>query len=108
MSKPDTSENGKCRFSRALLIASAVLALLLVASLALRLYTNDQINIFSMAEYGKSLQNNRILVAEDKGITYLGTYQNTVLALIKRVKCSGLTLLTVPLARCATMRKNSG
>ncbi len=83
MSKPDTSENGKCRFSRALLIASAVLALLLVASLALRLYTNDQINIFSMAEYGKSLQNNRILVAEDKGITYLGTYQNTVLAFDK-------------------------
>ena len=83
MSKPDTSENGKRRFSRALLIASAVLALLLVASLALRLYTNDQINIFSMAEYGKSLQNNRILVAEDKGITYLGTYQNTVLAFDK-------------------------
>ncbi len=79
MKKPDIG-TGKRNTKRACLVLSAVFALLLLASLALRLYTGQQTDIFRMEEYGKSLQNNRILVASDIDMTFLGTYQNTILA----------------------------
>ena len=76
---PDAG-TGKRGMKHAFLIIAIALALLLVASVALRMYSGTQTDIFRMVEYGKSLQNNRILVASDIDMTYLGTYQNTVLA----------------------------
>lgn len=66
--------------SRVCLIISVLLALVLAAAVGARIYASGQTNIFELVEYGKSLQNNRILVASDIDMTFLGTYQNTVLA----------------------------
>ena len=79
MKKADTGTKKRGIKIAFLYIASA-LALFFAASVALRLYSGNQTDIFRMVEYGKSLQNNRILVASDIDITYLGTYQNTILA----------------------------
>ncbi|MBQ3762515.1 MAG: ABC transporter permease subunit [Clostridia bacterium] len=65
---------------RAALYLSIVFALLLIASCALNIYARGQTDIFRMVEYGKSLQNNRILVSSDLNMVFLGTYHNTVLA----------------------------
>ncbi len=65
---------------RACLIVAILLALCLIASIVVRVHAGRQTRIFEIVEYGKSLQNNKILVAADLDMTFLGTYQNTVLA----------------------------
>ncbi len=68
------------RVNRIALVLSIVLAIALIGSVAASLYASGQTDIFSRLEHGSSLQNSQILVDEALDITFLGTYQNTVLA----------------------------
>ena len=54
--------------------------LALIGSIAANVYASGQTSLFNRVEYGASLQNSQIYVDEELGITFLGTYQNIVLA----------------------------
>ena len=70
----------KGRVNRIALALSVILMIALLGSVAANLYASGQTDIFSRVGYGASLQNSQILVDEALDITFLGTYQNTVLA----------------------------
>ncbi len=70
----------KGRVNRIALALSVILLIALLGSVAANLYASNQTDIFSRVGYGASLQNSQILVDEALDITFLGTYQNTVLA----------------------------
>ena len=70
----------KGRVNRIALALSVILLIALLGSVAANLYASGQTDIFSRVGYGASLQNSQILVDEALDITFLGTYQNTVLA----------------------------
>ena len=66
--------------SRLSLILAIILALALAASIAANVYASGQTDIFWKDDYGVSLQNSRIYVDEELGITFLGMYSNVVKA----------------------------
>ena len=68
------------RVNRAALALSIIFMLALIGSIAANVYASGQTSLFNRVEYGASLQNSQIYVDEELGITFLGTYQNVVLA----------------------------
>lgn len=60
---------------------SIVLLLAVAAAVGANLYAAGQTNIFWQTGYGDNIQNSRILVDEEQSITFLGTYNNSVMAL---------------------------
>ncbi|MCR4621813.1 MAG: ABC transporter permease subunit [Clostridiales bacterium] len=74
-------KTGTCDLTRICLVLLVALALCLPAAVAVRVYSFQRTGIFEMVEFGTNFQNNKILVESD--ITYLGTYQNTILAFDK-------------------------
>ena len=73
-----TGMRGALRVRPVLLI---VLAVCVAAAAVAYFCASDRTEIFEMVEFGTNFQNNRILVKSD--MTYLGTYQNTILAFDK-------------------------
>lgn len=63
-----------------MIVASVVLMILLAAAVAINLFTAGQTRIFWQTGYGDDIRNSRILVDEELGITFLGTYNNSVRA----------------------------
>lgn len=78
-SRPKKTENvgGINRLS---LVLSIILALALVAVIVATTFASGQTDIFKQVEYGKELHNSQVLDVPDTDMTYLGTYQNRVLA----------------------------
>ncbi len=72
--------NDKAKTKRLVLAAAIVLTLVFLAAVGLRIYATDQISIFKYVEYGSDYQNNKVLVASDLDMIYLGTYKNIVRA----------------------------
>ena len=68
------------RVNRVALVLSFILLIALIGSIYANRYASGQTDIFTKVGYGASLQNSEILVNDELGITFLGTYQNTVLA----------------------------
>lgn len=63
------------------MVALAVILLLaMAAAIAANVYAYGQTNIFWQTGYGDDIQNSRILVDEEQGLTFLGTYSNSVMA----------------------------
>ncbi len=81
--KPDKTGQAAGKTNRITLIVSIVLAIAFITVTAVHIYAYGQTQIFGFVEYGSSLQNNRILVSDELGMVYLGTYQNNVLAFTK-------------------------
>ena len=81
MVEPRRKKDGRTgKINRLALALSIVFMLALIGSIAANVYASGQTSLFSRVEYGSSLQNNQIYVDEEMGITFLGTYQNVVLA----------------------------
>ena len=81
MVEPRRKKDGRTgKMNRLALALSIVFMLALIGSIAANVYASGQTSLFSRVEYGSSLQNNQIYVDEELGITFLGTYQNVVLA----------------------------
>lgn len=81
MVEPRRKKDGRTgKINRLALALSIVFMLALIGSIAANVYASGQTSLFSRVEYGSSLQNNQIYVDEELGITFLGTYQNVVLA----------------------------
>ena len=55
--------------NRLSLILAIILALALAASIAANVYASGQTDIFWQEEYGSSLQNSRVIVDEELGVT---------------------------------------
>ena len=68
------------RVNRVALVLSIIFMLALIGSIAANVYASGQTSLFNRVEYGASLQNSQVYVDEELGITFLGTYQNVVLA----------------------------
>ena len=68
------------RVNRVALVLSIILLIALIGSIYANRFASGQTDIFTKVGYGASLQNSEILVDDNLGITFLGTYQNTVLA----------------------------
>ncbi len=62
------------------LILSVILAIALAGSIVVNVYAAGQTDIFWKADYDMQLQNSRVLVDEELGITFFGTYKNVVKA----------------------------
>ena len=83
MVEPRRKKDGRTgKINRLALALSIVFMLALIGSIAANVYASGQTSLFSRVEYGSSLQNNQIYVDEELGITFLGTYQNVVLAFV--------------------------
>ena len=65
---------------KTMIVLSAVLMILLATAVAANLYAAGQTRIFWKTGYDDDIQNSRILVDEDLGITFLGAYNNAVRA----------------------------
>ena len=65
---------------RNMVVLAAVLLLALAAAIAANVYASGQTSIFWQTGYGDDIQNSRILVDEEQKITFLGTYNNSVMA----------------------------
>ncbi len=61
-------------------ILAVILAIALAGSIIVNVYASGQTDIFWKADYGAALQNSRVYVDEDLGITFFGTYKNVVKA----------------------------
>lgn len=68
------------RIRKTMIALSAALMVLLAAAAAANLYAAGQTGIFWQTGYDDDIQNSRILVDEDLGITFLGAYNNSVRA----------------------------
>ena len=64
------------RVNRVALVLSIILLIALIGSIYANRFASGQTDIFTKVGYGASLQNSEILVDDDLGITFLGTYQN--------------------------------
>ena len=71
------------KINKLALVLSILFFLALIGSVAVNVYTANKTNLFSKVEFGAELQNSQIYVDEELGITFLGTYQNKVLAFDK-------------------------
>ena len=82
MVEPRRKKDGRTGKINRLALALSIVFMLsaLIGSIAANVYASGQTSLFSRVEYGSSLQNNQIYVDEEMGITFLGTYQNVVLA----------------------------
>ncbi|MBP3311835.1 MAG: PQQ-binding-like beta-propeller repeat protein, partial [Butyricicoccus sp.] len=63
-----------------MIVLSVILMVLLAAAVAVNLYAAGQTRIFWQTGYDDDIQNSRILVDEELGITFLGAYNNSVRA----------------------------
>ncbi|MDO4740794.1 MAG: PQQ-binding-like beta-propeller repeat protein, partial [Eubacteriales bacterium] len=75
--KKDVPKGG---VKKTMVALSVALLLLLAAAVGINLYAAGQTDIFWKTGYGAELQNSRILVDEEHDLTFLGTYNNSVMA----------------------------